>query len=82
MSCILIIHVNNMFHQGEKNPVFLDAGEAFDSALLLYCAISNIICSMVHGSRFDYDDPVFFGKKHKKTHQTYVLPFSTGNLFF
>uniref|UniRef100_A0A3Q3X681 Uncharacterized protein n=1 Tax=Mola mola TaxID=94237 RepID=A0A3Q3X681_MOLML len=46
-------------------------GEAFDSALLLYCAISNIICSMVYGSRFDYDDPVFFGKKHKKTHQTY-----------
>lgn len=25
----------------------------------IYCAISNIICSMVYGSRFEYGDPVF-----------------------
>lgn len=40
-------------------PVFFDAGEAFDMTLPMYCAISNIICSMVYGNRYDYDDPVF-----------------------
>lgn len=40
-------------------PVFLDAGEAVDMTLPIYCAISNIICSMVYGNRFDYSDPVF-----------------------
>lgn len=35
------------------------AGGAFDTSLPLYCASSNIICSMVYGSRFDYQDQEF-----------------------
>lgn len=40
-------------------PALLDAGEAFDTTLLTSCAISNIICSMVYGSRYGYSDPMF-----------------------
>ncbi|XP_039650033.1 cytochrome P450 2K1-like isoform X2 [Perca fluviatilis] len=34
-------------------------GEAFDMTQPLQYAVSNIICSMVYGSRFEYDDPEF-----------------------
>ncbi|XP_044025010.1 cytochrome P450 2K1-like isoform X2 [Siniperca chuatsi] len=34
-------------------------GEAFDTTQPIHYAVSNIICSMVYGSRFEYDDPVF-----------------------
>ncbi|XP_063757956.1 cytochrome P450 2K1-like [Eleginops maclovinus] len=34
-------------------------GEAFDTAKPMNCAVSNIICSIVYGSRFEYDDPEF-----------------------
>ncbi|XP_075315873.1 cytochrome P450 2K1-like [Odontesthes bonariensis] len=34
-------------------------GEAFDANLIVNRAVSNIICSMVYGNRFEYDDPVF-----------------------
>nr|XP_019963410.1 PREDICTED: cytochrome P450 2K1-like [Paralichthys olivaceus] len=34
-------------------------GEAFDTTQPMNCAVSNIICSMVYGSRFEYDDPEF-----------------------
>uniref|UniRef100_UPI0009B48704 cytochrome P450 2K4-like n=1 Tax=Monopterus albus TaxID=43700 RepID=UPI0009B48704 len=34
-------------------------GEAFDTAQPINYAVSNIICSMVYGSRFEYDDPEF-----------------------
>ncbi|KAG7232711.1 hypothetical protein INR49_008198 [Caranx melampygus] len=34
-------------------------GEAFDMTQPVTCAVSNIICSLVYGSRFDYDDPEF-----------------------
>ncbi|XP_026174579.1 cytochrome P450 2K1-like isoform X2 [Mastacembelus armatus] len=34
-------------------------GEAFDTSQPMNYAISNIICSMVYGSRFEYDDPEF-----------------------
>lgn len=39
--------------------LLLDAGEAFDPTPLTSCAVSNIICSMVYGSRYGYSDPVF-----------------------
>ncbi|XP_040920998.1 cytochrome P450 2K1-like isoform X2 [Toxotes jaculatrix] len=34
-------------------------GEAFDTTKPMHYAVSNIICSMVYGSRFEYDDPEF-----------------------
>ncbi|KAJ0061348.1 hypothetical protein NL108_016183 [Boleophthalmus pectinirostris] len=34
-------------------------GEAFDLTESVNCAVSNIICSLVYGSRFEYDDPDF-----------------------
>ncbi|XP_041814106.1 cytochrome P450 2K1-like [Chelmon rostratus] len=34
-------------------------GEAFDTTQPMNRAVSNIICSIVYGSRFEYDDPEF-----------------------
>lgn len=34
-------------------------GKAFDPAEPVNNAVSNIICSIVYGNRFEYDDPVF-----------------------
>ncbi|XP_042369465.1 cytochrome P450 2K4-like, partial [Plectropomus leopardus] len=34
-------------------------GEAFDTTQPTYFAVSNVIGSMVYGSRFEYDDPQF-----------------------
>nr|XP_046228712.1 cytochrome P450 2K1-like [Scatophagus argus] len=34
-------------------------GEAFDTTQPMNYAVSNIICSIVYGSRFEYDDPEF-----------------------
>ncbi|XP_020516721.2 cytochrome P450 2K1 [Labrus bergylta] len=34
-------------------------GEAFDTTQPVYYSVSNVICSMVYGSRFEYDSPVF-----------------------
>ncbi|XP_044025018.1 cytochrome P450 2K1-like isoform X1 [Siniperca chuatsi] len=34
-------------------------GEAFDTTQPINYAVSNIICSIVYGSRFEYDDPAF-----------------------
>ncbi|XP_033503983.2 cytochrome P450 2K1-like isoform X3 [Epinephelus lanceolatus] len=34
-------------------------GEAIDTTPSINCAVSNIICSIVYGSRFEYDDPMF-----------------------
>ncbi|XP_034018287.1 cytochrome P450 2K4-like [Thalassophryne amazonica] len=34
-------------------------GEAFDTSQPLSYAVSNIICSIVYGSRFEYDNPEF-----------------------
>ncbi|XP_069581221.1 cytochrome P450 2K1-like isoform X2 [Brachyistius frenatus] len=34
-------------------------GEAFDTNQMIQYAVSNIICSMIYGSRFEYDDPQF-----------------------
>ncbi|KAM9339419.1 cytochrome P450 2K1-like [Symphorus nematophorus] len=34
-------------------------GEAFDTAQSINYSVSNIICSIVYGSRFEYEDPKF-----------------------
>lgn len=37
----------------------LVSGEPFDTTHPMNYAVSNIICSMVYGSRFEYNDPEF-----------------------
>ncbi|NWV41541.1 CP2G1 protein, partial [Grantiella picta] len=39
-------------------------GEPFDPTLLLDCAVSNIICSIIFGNRFGYKDPEFLELLH------------------
>ncbi|KAM9305501.1 cytochrome P450 2K1-like [Gastrophryne carolinensis] len=34
-------------------------GEPVNASLIMYTAVSNVICSMIFGKRFEYDDPVF-----------------------
>ncbi|KAL7980678.1 hypothetical protein Chor_001832 [Crotalus horridus] len=36
-----------------------DAAEPFDPTFLLGCSVSNVICSIVFGDRFDYEDQHF-----------------------
>lgn len=40
-------------------PLSLFTGEPFDTTQPMNYAVSNIICSIVYGSRFEYDDPQF-----------------------
>ncbi|XP_023204049.1 cytochrome P450 2K1-like isoform X2 [Xiphophorus maculatus] len=42
-------------------------GKAFDTSQSLGYAVSNIICSMVYGSRFEYDDPEFTSMVNRTT---------------
>ncbi|XP_055362493.1 cytochrome P450 2K1-like isoform X1 [Betta splendens] len=39
-------------------------GEVFDTSRPLCCAAANVICSMVFGNRFEYDDPTFTSLIH------------------
>ncbi|XP_040295195.1 cytochrome P450 2K1-like isoform X1 [Bufo bufo] len=34
-------------------------GKPFDPHLIVNCAISNVICSIIFGKRFEYEDPTF-----------------------
>ncbi|KAM9305537.1 cytochrome P450 2K4-like [Gastrophryne carolinensis] len=34
-------------------------GEPFDTNLIMNSAVSNVICSIIFGKRFEYEDPVF-----------------------
>ncbi|XP_067428388.1 cytochrome P450 2K1-like isoform X2 [Thunnus thynnus] len=57
--------VNHADEFGERDPMLIvdefnqGHGEAFDTTRPMNYAVSNIICSMVYGSRFEYDDPEF-----------------------
>ncbi|KAM4631938.1 cytochrome P450 2K1-like isoform 2-T2 [Discoglossus pictus] len=47
--------------QDELNPLLehfnSHNGKAFDSFFILNSAVSNVICSIIFGNRFEYDDP-------------------------
>lgn len=50
----------NIFGSAVHNlNVFSVSGQSFDTTQPMNYAVSNIICSMVYGSRFEYDDPEF-----------------------
>ncbi|XP_077306135.1 cytochrome P450 2K1-like [Lithobates pipiens] len=34
-------------------------GEPFDTLVIMSCAVSNVICAIIFGERFDYNDPIF-----------------------
>ncbi|XP_062266921.1 cytochrome P450 2K1-like isoform X2 [Platichthys flesus] len=48
-------------------------GEAFDTTQPLSCAVSNIICSMVYGNRFEYDDSEFTSLVYRTNKQFQLL---------
>ncbi|CAJ1075060.1 hypothetical protein L3Q82_014178%2C partial [Xyrichtys novacula] len=56
-------------------------GEAFDPACPVNHAVSNIICSIVYGSRFEYDDPVFISMVDIATTNTKLLGSSALQLY-
>uniref|UniRef100_K7FBC7 Uncharacterized protein n=1 Tax=Pelodiscus sinensis TaxID=13735 RepID=K7FBC7_PELSI len=47
--------------QFENQSVFivLNVGKPFDTKVILNSAVSNVICSVLFGERFAYEDPVF-----------------------
>lgn len=49
-----VVMCGDTFH-----PDLVSTGRAFDTSRLANFATSNIISSIVYGSRFDYDDPRF-----------------------
>uniref|UniRef100_UPI0037E866A0 cytochrome P450 2K1-like n=1 Tax=Semicossyphus pulcher TaxID=241346 RepID=UPI0037E866A0 len=48
-------------------------GKAFDTAQPVNHAVSNIICSIVYGNRFEYDDPVFINMVDRASKNTQLL---------
>ncbi|XP_077408816.1 uncharacterized protein LOC144039382 isoform X1 [Vanacampus margaritifer] len=48
-------------------------GEAFDTQQALNYAVSNIICSLVFGSRFQYDDPAFTGMVQRTSRNIQIV---------
>uniref|UniRef100_A0A665UG03 Uncharacterized protein n=1 Tax=Echeneis naucrates TaxID=173247 RepID=A0A665UG03_ECHNA len=48
-------------------------GQAFDTNQPMNHAVSNIICSMVYGSRFEYDDPEFISLVERTNTGTQLL---------
>ncbi|KAM9840314.1 uncharacterized protein ACBR49_015718 [Aulostomus maculatus] len=48
-------------------------GESFDTNQITNYAVSNIICSMVFGRRFEYDDPVFTAMVYRTTRAIELL---------
>ncbi|XP_049613558.1 cytochrome P450 2K1 isoform X1 [Syngnathus scovelli] len=51
----------------------LVSGEAFDTQQPLTYAVSNIICSLVFGSRFRYDDPAFTARVARTSRSIQLL---------
>nr|XP_019963408.1 PREDICTED: cytochrome P450 2K1-like [Paralichthys olivaceus] len=56
-------------------------GEAFDTTQPLSCAVSNIICSMVYGNRFEYDDPEFTSLVYRSNKQFQLLASASVQLY-
>ncbi|XP_034566982.1 cytochrome P450 2K1-like [Notolabrus celidotus] len=56
-------------------------GKAFDTAQPLNQAASNIICSIVYGNRFEYDDPVFVSMVDRATKNTKLMGSASVQLY-
>ncbi|XP_010778132.1 cytochrome P450 2K4-like, partial [Notothenia coriiceps] len=53
--------------------VLLFTGEAFDTTQPIYQAVANMICSIVYGRRFEYDDAEFTSLVHRATRYIQLL---------
>lgn len=49
------------------------SGKAFDTGEVVNHAVSNIVCSIVYGKRFEYDDPDFRGMVARSVRNTQLL---------
>lgn len=47
------------FSTAMSNRISCFAGEAFDPTFFLSCTVSNVICCLVFGQRFSYDNEQF-----------------------
>ncbi|XP_070779018.1 cytochrome P450 2K1-like [Enoplosus armatus] len=56
-------------------------GKAFDTTQLVNCAVSNIICSIVYGNRFEYDDPEFRSMVDRANKNTQILGSASVRLY-
>uniref|UniRef100_A0A673CHM4 Cytochrome P450 2K1-like n=1 Tax=Sphaeramia orbicularis TaxID=375764 RepID=A0A673CHM4_9TELE len=71
--------VNQADEFGERDSlaIFLyfsfASGQAFDTTQPINYAVSNIICSMVYGSRFEYDDPQFTSMVDRTTRRIQLV---------
>ncbi|XP_064414881.1 cytochrome P450 2K1-like isoform X2 [Latimeria chalumnae] len=62
MKDALVNHPDEFADRGRSpvfNKVLKDNGQPFDATVSINAAVSNIICSIVFGKRFDYDDKTF-----------------------
>ncbi|XP_030591497.1 cytochrome P450 2K1-like [Archocentrus centrarchus] len=56
-------------------------GKAFDTAEVVNHAVCNIICSIVYGKRFEYDDPEFTAMVGRATRNTQLLGCASVELY-
>ncbi|CAJ1075063.1 cytochrome P450 2K1-like isoform X1 [Xyrichtys novacula] len=56
-------------------------GKAFDTAQPVNHAVCNIICSIVYGNRFEYDDPVFVSMVQRATKNTKLMGSASVQLY-
>nr|XP_057901951.1 cytochrome P450 2K1-like [Doryrhamphus excisus] len=56
-------------------------GEAFNNNQIINYAVSNIICSLVFGSRFRYDDPVFVAMVQRTSRSVQIVGAPTMQLY-
>nr|QQL94715.1 cytochrome P450 2k1c [Lateolabrax maculatus] len=75
----------NAFSEREIFPIIKDLklthGKAFDTTRPVNYAVSNIICSIVYGHRFEYNDPEFSSAVDRANKNTQLLGCASVQLY-